>query len=252
MNGSTRRRIYRENKIIAAENTYTADGKTIRPDRSRTENIYYPKDAELPVRTLPVPRNFDIPSATRRLDTISCVLTLRAEGMTGEIIALNFANAMVAGGGYRVGGDAQEESLCRCSLLYDELIHQKDFYRNHRRRPTPLYSHAMLLSRHVPVIRDMNGTLIDEQFTCSFLTCAAPNRRAAKFLFIPDKVIRRIMQERIQRIIALIAEIKPEAAVLGAFGCGAFGNKRKDVLPMIEGAVRQQLPPEIRVIFAAP
>ena len=252
MNGTTRRRIYRENKTIAAENAYTAGGKTVRLDRSAVQNTYYPKDAELPVRTLPQVRAFDLAAETVPLDTVTCVQVLRQEGVKGEILALNFANAMAAGGGYRVGGDAQEESLCRCSLLYDELIRQTAFYRNHRLRPTPLYSHAMILTRNVPVIREMSGELLEQPFSCSFLTCAAVNRRVAKLLLIPDSIIRKTMQARIERIMALTAEIAPEVVVLGAFGCGAFGNKRKVVLPMMEQAVRQQLPPEIRVVFAIP
>ena len=36
----------------------------------------------------------------------------------GKIIALNFANAIIPGGAYIIGGNAQEESLCRASMLY--------------------------------------------------------------------------------------------------------------------------------------
>ena len=36
----------------------------------------------------------------------------------GKIIALNFADAIIPGGAYIIGGNAQEESLCRASMLY--------------------------------------------------------------------------------------------------------------------------------------
>lgn len=45
-----------------------------------------------------------------------------------KIIALNFANAMYADGGYILGGNAQEESLCRASMLYYTIKTQKRFY----------------------------------------------------------------------------------------------------------------------------
>lgn len=255
MNWFTRLKIYRENGAISRQGFYTAGGSTVRLAKTGSalaaETVCFAPDAVVPA---PVSREtvFRLSESTMRTDTVSAVLALREEGVTGEIIALNFANAMAAGGGYRLGGDAQEESLCRCSLLYNAIKGNKQFYRPHRLRPTPFYSDRIMISPSVPVIRRMDGTLLSEPAECSFLTCAAVNRNFAKLLLRSDKKIEAAMRQRIDKIIAVIAERRPAAAVLGAFGCGMFGNKRQAVLPMFEEAVNRLMPDAVRVVFADP
>ena len=52
---------------------------------------------------------FSVKENLFRSDTITAILA-KPEKKT---LALNFANAMFAGGGYILGGNAQEEALCR-------------------------------------------------------------------------------------------------------------------------------------------
>ena len=249
-----RLRIAAENRRIAAKGAYSAaDGKTVTlPENgaalARKTLLLMPET--LPDQPRAVP--FRIAENLRACDTISAVLALREEGIRGEIIALNFANALYAGGGYRLGGDAQEESLCRCSLLYYALLPHSEYYRRHRLHPSPLYSSRMLLSPDVPVIRRMDGTLLETPQMCTFLTSAAVNRYYAKCLFIREKTITAAMQERVSSIICAMAKRRPDAVVLGAFGCGMFGNRRETVLPMIEEAVSRWMPPETAVVYASP
>ncbi|MCQ2416343.1 MAG: TIGR02452 family protein [Oscillospiraceae bacterium] len=195
---------------------------------------------------------FTIAENTYPTDTISCILKLREEGISGEILALNFANAQVPGGAYLLGGTAQEESLCRCSLLFYAIRPHHEYYLRHWARFTPFASHRMLMSNAVPVIRSMDGSLLTEPTVCTFLTCAAVNRREAKLFFASEKRIANTMEERINRIVCAIAKRKPQVAVLGAFGCGAFGNRREIVLPLIEQAVNRYLPDDVRIVFAQP
>jgi len=255
MKWSERLRIMRENREIALTGTYTAaDGTAVKlsiPGSAHEKNTVMLLP-EASVQTADIRTNhFTITEATMKTDTISCIHALR-ETIAGEIIALNFANANVAGGGYRFGGDAQEESLCRCSLLYAAIAPHREYYRWHHLHPTPFYSDRMLISPNVPVIRTMNGALLSKPCFCTFLTCAAVNRRIAKLMLIPDKWINRTMERRINSILAVMAARKPAAVVLGAFGCGAFGNRRKTVFPMIEAAVNRYLPDETAVFFVAP
>ena len=58
------------------------------------------------------------------------------------------------------------------------------------------------------------------------------------------------MEERIENIIKLCALEQPDTLILGAFGCGAFGNKRRDVYPMFEQAINKYLPDTVKIIFA--
>lgn len=182
-----------------------------------------------------------------KTDTISAIL---AHGK-GKTIALNFANAMFPGGGYVLGGNAQEEALCRASLLFYTIRTAKGYYRRNRLHLLPDYTDAIIYSKNVPVIRDNSGKLLDKPALCDFITCPAVNRTFAKFMF-SQKRIDSIMQTRIDKIIQLAAEKQPDTLILGAFGCGVFGNQRESVYPQFESAMQRFLPRNVNVIFADP
>ena len=180
--------------------------------------------------------------------TVSSILR-NAQG--SRVLALNFANAMFPGGGYVLGGKAQEESLCRASLLYYTIKGQKRYYRKNRLHILPDYTDIMIYSENVPVIRNDRGELLNKPLSCSFITCPAVNRTFAKFM-MTGRRIDRIMRTRIKRIITLAVMKEPDVLVLGAFGCGMFGNKRKKVLPVFEEMINRYVPDDIEVIFAIP
>ena len=180
-------------------------------------------------------------------DTITAILT-HGEGKT---IALNFANAMYPGGGYALGGNAQEEALCRASMLYYTIRTAKDYYHANRRHLLPDYTNHMIYSEHVPILRDNAGTLLESPVLCDFITCPAVNRTFAKFFFSKKK-LDSVMEQRITNIIQLCALKKPDTLILGAFGCGVFGNRRETVYPLFESAINQYLADDIRIIFADP
>lgn len=168
-----------------------------------------------------------------------------------KVVALNFANAMFAGGGYIIGGDAQEESLCRSSMLYYTIKEQKLYYQKNRLHLLPDYTDTMIYSQNVPIIRDSNGNLLETYVLCDFITCPAVNRTFAKFIFT-DKKINDKMTVRINKIISLAASNNPDIIILGAFGCGVFGNKSETIFRIFENAINSFVPDDIKVIFAIP
>ena len=182
-----------------------------------------------------------------RTDTVSAILQHRGK----RVCALNFANANFPGGAYILGGSAEEEALCRASLLYYTIRTAKRFYRANHLHVLPDYTDHMIYSEHVPVIRDNAGNLLETPMDCDFITSPAVNRTFAKLLF-PRSKLDTIMQNRIEQIIALAAQKRPEVLVLGAYGCGVFGNRRETVYPMFENAVNRFLPGDVDVIFADP
>ncbi|MDE5772465.1 MAG: TIGR02452 family protein [Ruminococcus sp.] len=191
---------------------------------------------------------FSVAENTVKTTTIQAI-TDRAE--QGRIVALNFANAMYAGGAYVLGGNAQEESLCRASMLYYTIRTQKDYYRRNRLHVLPDYTDVMIYSENVPIIRDDSGKLLNGKIMCDFITCPAVNRTFARFMF-SDKKINNIMYSRIKNIIMLALEKKTDILILGAFGCGMFGNRRETVLPMFEKIINKYVPDSVEVIFAIP
>lgn len=184
---------------------------------------------------------------TEKLTTVECILAHSGKRM----IALNFANAMYPGGGYVLGGNAQEESLCRASMLFYTIRTQKGFYRKNRLHVLPDYTDTMIYSENVPVIRNEHGELLEKPVLCDFITCPAVNRTFAKFMFTSRRIDHKMLV-RIGKIIKLAVSKNPEVLILGAFGCGMFGNKQKKVLPMFEKIINKYVPDNIEVIFAVP
>ena len=234
----------RENEKIINQGVYEAGREVFHfaSPLSRLEEaeIYGPKVLEEMVSSL------SAPLGEGRISVVEGdTLAYGAEGV------LNFANAFTPGGGYLYGASSQEEALCRASLLYYTIRTVKDFYNANRLHVKPDYTHGMIYSSGVPIIRQNDGTLLDVPQQCDFITCPAVNRTYAKAMF-PQDVLDRTMQERITQIILLAAREHPDVLVLGAFGCGVFGNKREVVYPMFEDAINRYLPEDITVIFADP
>lgn len=198
----------------------------------------------------PVPMKRETPFAlsesVRRLTTVGCIL----ENRSRRVIALNFANALFAGGAYRMGGNAQEESICRASLLYYTIRGEKEFYSNNRRCFSALYTDGMIFSENVPIIRGEDGALLDTRITADFITCPAVNLR--ELMPWQRKRADEVMERRIGKIVSFMQSREPDVIVLGAFGCGAYGNKRETVLPFFEKAINMYTDGNAEIIFAIP
>ncbi|MGH7844721.1 MAG: TIGR02452 family protein [Candidatus Binatia bacterium] len=133
-------------------------------------------------------------------------------------LALNFANGIHPGGGFLGGAKAQEEVLCRSSALYQTLVNDQ-MYEEHRNRPRPDSTDWAIYSPDVPVFRKDEGTELDQPWLLSFVTCAAP---VASRIGQPES--GDLLQRRIHRVLSIAGAFGYSALVLGAWGCGAFGN----------------------------
>lgn len=149
---------------------------------------------------------------------------LNDEG-AAHIAVLKFASARNAGGGYLRGARAQEEDLCRVSVLYTTLCQAPDYYAAHRASKDPAYSHRVIYSPDVPVYRDARYRLLEAPYQVAFLTSPAPNAgviardRPADLAALPD-----LLAARAARVLAVAARHGHRTLVLGAWGCGVFRN----------------------------
>ncbi|MFD9594735.1 TIGR02452 family protein [Kitasatospora sp. NPDC059973] len=180
--------------------------------------------------------------------SIAAARRLVAAG-AGRVGVLNFASARNPGGGYLRGARAQEEDLCRSALLYTCLREAPDYYAAHRASDDLRYSHRVIVSPDVPVIRGGHGELLAEPYPVTFLTSPAPNagqlaRRSA------EVDVRGVLAERAVRVLAAAARHQVRALVLGAWGCGVFGNDPAQVAEAFEGALAQYGAAFERVVFA--
>lgn len=156
----------------------------------------------------------------------------------GEVLCLNFASAKNPGGGFLSGAQAQEESLVRASGLYASLASQSAMYEYNRRLRTWLYSDHMIYSPHVPVFRDDEGKFLEEPYFVSFITAPAVNAEAVR-RNEPQNVpaIQRTMARRLGRLLWVAMQMGHSAIILGAWGCGVFGNDPADVAEIFRHAL---------------
>jgi uncharacterized protein (TIGR02452 family) len=142
-----------------------------------------------------------------------------------RVLALNFASARHLGGGFLQGSEAQEESLARASGLYACLRRFPQMYEHNQQLPTCLYSDHMIYAPAVPVFRDDDDTLLEGPYRVSFLTAPAVNAGAVR-RNEPARVaeIEAVMRDRTEKVLALALLHGYEGLVLGAWGCGVFGN----------------------------
>jgi len=219
------------NAEIIEKGEYTTDDGTvvvIRPalDAAISGTVSHP-----PEGPLGLPEDLPEPPAGRRTvievtaeTSLACARRLHRDG--GERIAgLNFASARNPGGGYLGGAKAQEEDLCRHSLLLPCLLRAEDYYAAHRASPDLLYSHRVIWSPDVPVHRGEDGRLLAEPYQVSFLTSPAPNAGAAlrRDPSVRDR-IPVVLAEPAERVLAVAAHHGARQLVLGAWGCGVFRN----------------------------
>ena len=168
-------------------------------------------------------------------------------------VALNFASARHPGGGFLRGAQAQEESLARSSALY-ACLHENPMYAWHETHRDPFYTDYAIYSPDVPVFRDDNGVLLDEPYLCAFITCPAVNAGVALDRD-PDcrPAIRIAMARRIERVLAIAAAHDHAHLILGAWGCGVFGNDPNEIAELfrdaLEGASRGTFATVVFAVF---
>lgn len=139
---------------------------------------------------------------------------------------LNFASAKNPGGGFMAGAQAQEECLARATGLYSCIV-GNPMYAYHRRNPSPLYSPFVIFSPLVPVIKDSQGTYLEEPWKVGIITSPAPNagvyRRSPEFPGDPEETVAKVYHRRVERVLAAASHMGVTSLVLGAWGCGVFG-----------------------------
>ena len=153
-------------------------------------------------------------------------------------LCLNFASAKNPGGGFLSGSQAQEESLARSSGLYACLLPMTEMYDYNRQIGTSLYSDYMVYSPHVPVFRRDDGLLRETPFCASFVTAPAVNAGAVR-KNEPQSVrlITPTMAARADKLLWLAQHQGHHTLILGAWGCGVFGNEPAAVAQMFADAL---------------
>ncbi|KAF2501386.1 hypothetical protein BU16DRAFT_444147, partial [Lophium mytilinum] len=166
-------------------------------------------------------------------DSFDAAIALQPGTTIGDsrkpVAVQNLASERRPGGGWENGALAQEEALCYRSSLY--LTLKPEYY------PIPplssVYSPTVIIIRdalargHGPLVP---GTDAKQLAVTSVLTVAAARgpmvSRDQTYFFNGD---RELMKSKIRVTLRMAARNGHTKLVLGALGCGAFGNPPKDV-----------------------
>lgn len=161
---------------------------------------------------------------------------------------LNFASYSYPGGG--LTSITQEEELCYHSYLYNVLEQfDKKFYLPHRLEKNKfnkgLYQNEALFTP------DVIFTKNDINFKADVLTCAAPNYvTASRDYKVTPEENSLALESRIKFIWQIMEMENVQIAILGAFGCGIFGQNAIEVATIMNKTFKLSSIPTI--VYAVP
>ncbi|BBB58520.1 TIGR02452 family protein [Undibacterium sp. KW1] len=185
---------------------------------------YSPEELKQVLRALKSGEKFATAISVTNEGCLTAASRLASENRVSPL-CLNFASAKNPGGGFLSGSEAQEENLAKSSGLYPCIAQMTAMYEKNRALQSCIYSDDMIYSPNVPVFRDEDYALLDNFYNASFITAPAVNLGALK-MNEPERVgeAAGIMLNRINLVLALALKHGHRHLVLGAWGCGVFGN----------------------------
>jgi len=166
----------------------------------------------------------------------------------GKVMVLDFASFTNPGGGYANGAFAQEEAICSESNLYNILVElKKDFYDANR-----TYQRGGLYTSRAIYLTDVAFTRNGVLKKADVIVMAAPNRRFALQNKRSEKECDADMRRRVIAVMELAAAEGCDTLVLGAFGCGVFGNDATMVANLFKEWLDAHPGQFERVVFPVP
>lgn len=246
--------IFQDTMEILEKGYYITDGKKIKLKLSRRQmehaSVYLPHDIEKISESKEISHTIvmgRIGVDCVNMDSFSlavercreCSYLLKGKG-ENRILVLNLANPVNPGGGVRRGAKAQEEDLCRRSSLLLSLEGREAwaYYSYNRNLHTYMGSDGIIITPDVEILKDENGNLLEDSVIVSVMTCAAPMvRRGLEGM--SDEEYREMVYKRITGMLKTAAYLGYKVLVLGAFGCGAFGNDARVVSDLFYKAIKE-------------
>lgn len=189
--------------------------------------------------------NLDIFDYARLVETDSVSAAAERVSAGEKICILNFASYKHPGGGFLQGASTQEEALCHESILYPVLQAFKDTYYewNNRHKNGALYTNRALYTPDVLFIH--KGGL----FQADVVTCAAPNANTAvRYGHATREQNNEVFADRIKFLNNVIANNCPDVVIVGAWGCGVFGQDAR----FTAETMLRYLRPAGRMVYAVP
>lgn len=158
----------------------------------------------------------------------------------GNVVILNMASCYTAGGGVKKGAMAQEEELFRRSNYFVSLTDK--FY--------PLNIGDTIYTPKVTVIKDKNYNMLSVPFSVSAIAAAALRK--------PELTTKgKYYEEEYEAMVIIINNIfkvayanNHEILILGALGCGAYGNPPAEVVQIFNNCLQKYWGCFRKIVFA--
>jgi uncharacterized protein (TIGR02452 family) len=160
------------------------------------------------------------------VDTITAATSLSLPdgnpvGDLGRVAVLNMASPLRPGGGFLQGATSQEESLCMRTTLYPSL--RDDFYR--------LPEIGAIYTPDVLVFRDAEGKDLakKDRFFVDVISAGMlrfPELHEGQYANAAD---RQSVEAKMRAVMRICVMKGAKKVVLGAWGCGAYGNPVEEV-----------------------
>lgn len=201
--------------------------------------VFLPDDIEiLSKSTINQPNNHCCTYSCENIDALTLARD-KCQTIDDKILVLNLASATEPGGRSRKGASAQEENLCqRTSLLLSlESEEAKKYYEYNKALKTRMGSNAVMISPNVEVIKDTSFELLDKPFEISVMSCGAPMIRLG-LEGKSQQEYEALLYKRIQGMLLVAASQNYHHLILGAFGCGVYGNDAAIVSDMFYKAIQ--------------
>jgi len=206
---------------------------------------YYDKDITNDIVFEELPK-FDTKLTVVNMDCLYAAQNLIDEGFSPVVI--NNASFKRPGGGVERGSGAQEENIFRRSNLYESLYRFSEYLAKEnglpveeKQYPLPL-EYGAIYSPSISVFRnseDKNYSFLDETYVMDFITIAAIKNPT----LVDGKLTQRdaeIMKGKIKMMLNLGLYWENDAIVLGAFGCGAYGNPPEEIARLFKEVLDQE------------
>ena len=213
-----------------------------------TEKMYQ-RETEKLLKNIEVYKNGEMPEEIKfkkrkmKVEVLD-ISTVGAGRMfkNGRTAVLNFANPFGPGA-------AQEGSLIRASNLYEALISEvnvKNYYEvnyNYDIINPGIYTDTLMYAKNVWFYGRESD---NDSWHMDVITCPAPSIK-----IIPETVEMAIIRHRAECVIKSAILNKVDNLVLGAWGCGVFGQN-PEVVSKAFMSVLENYPAFKNVVFAIP
>lgn len=193
--------------------------------------------------------------SVKNIDSVTAIFDQTKD--ISKIAVLDFASFKEPGGKFIEGSKAQEECLCHASNLYNILSSKaimNDYYNKNTGNTYELYKNKMIIIQKIIYLSPDKIKYPFNRFATT-IVCAAPNVKAAKNYFhVEDHVCEKAIYDRISYMLRVVSNNENiSTLILGAFGCGVFGNDPILVAKCFKYVIETELPHRFKnIVFAIP